>query len=217
MGYDDQYASTAALFGEEPDEWLVRHEHLINVQSRALDVGAGQGRHALHLARRGVRVDALDSSEVGLEQLAAAMGGERLPLRTIAGRWEDWNPHPGSYDTVLLFGLIQLVAREKLPELVARVESWTKPCGLVFVTAHTTDDVGHALRAAGLAGWTRVGVGSYRSDRGEIRTYLEPGELVRVFGSLECVDVEESLGPEHRHGDGAPERHARAMGLFRRR
>lgn len=217
MDDNEAYAAHEHVFGEGPDEWLVRHEGLIDSGARVLDVGAGQGRHALYLARRGLRVDALDASQAGLEQLSDAIAAERLPIRTIVGTWEQWDPYAGAYGTVLLAGLIQLVERRRWPGLVEKVTGWLGTGGLVFVTGHTTDDDGHRARVAGLAGWTRAGEYEYRSDRGEVRSYLRPGELARVFSSMEVVAVEESPGPEHRHGSGALERHARALGLFRRR
>jgi tellurite methyltransferase len=66
-----------------PASALVEHHALIDAQARgpALDVACGLGRNALHLARIGFSVDAVDVSAVAVEHLAgvAARGG--LPLR----------------------------------------------------------------------------------------------------------------------------------------
>ena len=51
---------------------------------------------------------------------------------------------------------------------------------------------------------------------GSLGTFLEPGEIVDLFRFLEVVDHQEFLGPEHRHGDGPPERHGRAEAVLRR-
>ncbi len=63
--WDQRYAETDRLWAPEPNatvadivaEWP---------PGSALDLGAGEGRHAVWLARRGWRVTAVDFSAVGL-------------------------------------------------------------------------------------------------------------------------------------------------------
>lgn len=50
----------------------------------------------------------------------------------------------------------------------------------------------------------------------ELRTYLEPGELTRLFPGFEIVHSREGLGPEHRHGGGPAEHHGFAEAVLRR-
>ena len=93
---------------------------------------------------------------------------------------------------------------------------WTDRGGVVFATTHTTDDVGCVARTRAPGDWQIIEPGSFRLPDGNVRTYLVPGELVTSFAPLEVVDSWEGLGPEHRHGDGPPERHAIARAVFRK-
>jgi trans-aconitate methyltransferase len=52
--WDQDYASTPDLFGSEPAPILVRHLELLNRSHPVLDVGCGQGRNTLFLARHGL-------------------------------------------------------------------------------------------------------------------------------------------------------------------
>ena len=63
---------------------------------------------------------------------------------------------------------------------------------------------------------TEQGAGRSSTPRDRGRTYLEPGELAGLFPDFELVHSWEGLTPEHRHGDGPPERHGRAEAVFRR-
>lgn len=48
-----------------------------------------------------------------------------------------------------------------------------------------------------------------------LRTFLDLGELATLFNGWTVEYLWEGFGPEHRHGDGPPERHAKAHGIFR--
>ncbi len=64
--------------------------------------------------------------------------------------------------------------------------------------------------------WDDLYRDSDRSPRDRGRTYLESGELAALFPDFELVHSWDGLTPEHRHGDGPPERHGRAEAVFRR-
>lgn len=68
---------------------------------------------------------------------------------------------------------------------------------------------------AGLEKWEVIGRNSFRRD-GRIRTFLEAGEIVTLLPGYEILYHDESLGPEHRHRDGPPERHYLAQLLAKK-
>lgn len=211
--YDDAYREAKHLFGSDPDQILVGHWREIDRSAAVLDLGAGQGRNALFLARNGHEVEALDPSRVAVDGLTALSRDQGLPIRVTRASFEEHPPTCGPYSAVLLFGLIQILPREGIEDLIRRSRLWTRDGGLVFVTAFTTLD-GTAKGCA--EQWREVGVGSYTDGEGGFRTYLTPGELPDLMCRFEIVHHWEGLGPEHRHGDGEPERHQMVEGVFRR-
>lgn len=213
MDYDRAYRATQAFFGAEPEPMLVDHCDLFDPALPVLDIGCGQGRHAIYLARRGLQVHALDPSRVAIDTVTAAATLERLPIEVICARFQDVSPDPGSHSGVLVFGLIQELDWETNHRLVERVRRWVRVGGIVCLTAFTVDDPACAEQAAN---WAEIGPNSYRSPDGDVRTYLEPGQIVELFAGMEVVHHWEGLGPEHRHGDQAPERHAKVEAVLRR-
>jgi SAM-dependent methyltransferase len=212
-GFDGVYSSVPNYFGAEPDPLLKGHFDLIDRNRPVLDIGCGQGRHAFFLARRGFSVDALDPSSVGLEQVAKTASEEALSIRTICGGFADLGELKAEYGCILIFGLIPLLDRDGIDELIETVEATLGPGGTLFITAFGTWDPAYPNHES-----TRENEGSdsFRSIDGSLGTFLEPGEIVNLFPFLEVVDHQEFLGPEHRHGDGAPERHGRAEAVLRR-
>lgn len=62
MDYDKAYRQTDSYFGEEPEPFFFQHFHLLDRARNVLDIGMGQGRHTLALARLGFAVEGIDPS-----------------------------------------------------------------------------------------------------------------------------------------------------------
>jgi len=213
MDYDEEYTRTAELFGPSPERTLVRFWHLLERGRPVLDVGCGQGRNALYLARKGIRVDALDPSRVAVRSVEETARREDLPVRTVCGRFLDLGAEPASFDGVLVLGLVPDLPRPLVDELLPLVHAWSAPAGLLWLTVFTTADPCYENHATH---WTPVGRNSFQSPQGQVRTYLEPMELRSLFSAFEVVHYWEGLGPQHRHGGGPVERHAMAEAVFRK-
>ncbi len=211
--YDDYYRATQDVFGPDPDELLVTYADLVDPTSRALDIGCGQGRHSLFLARRGQKVDALDPSIEAVRAVRAAAKRDDLQIHTIHGGFEDLEPVPGGYGAIVVFGLIPDLSRTMVTALVSSIESNLAPGGVLFMTAFGTWDPSFERYKRES---TETAENSFQSLGGPFRTYLEPGELESLFPSFEVMHAWEGLGPEHRHGDGPLERHGVAKAVFRR-
>jgi tellurite methyltransferase len=213
ISFDDIFSADEGYFGDRPEEILVAHLADLDRKRPVLDIGCGQGRHALYLADNGFTVDALDPSAVAIEQVARAAADRRLPVRAIRGTFRDQAIVRGAYGAVLVFGLVPLLERSEIEALAEMVTSALAPRGLLFITAFGTWDPAWTRRASE---WREVGANSFRGPGGELRTYLEPGELSRFFPTFEVIHSWEGLGPEHRHGAAAVERHGVAEAVLRR-
>jgi SAM-dependent methyltransferase len=78
LHWNERYAATDRLWSAEPNRTV---EEVVGPlpPGRALDLGAGEGRHAVWLARRGWRVTAVDFSALGIEA--------PVPLGAWSGSW----------------------------------------------------------------------------------------------------------------------------------
>ena len=75
--WDQRYATTEYVFGTEPAEFLPRFRDLLDPGSEALVVADGEGRNSVYLAEQGLKVTAMDVSDVGVAKarsLAATRG-----------------------------------------------------------------------------------------------------------------------------------------------
>ncbi len=201
--YDQAYGQPD-YFGSSESPLLKRYAQHIPPGATVLDVGVGQGRNALPLARRGLRVTGLDTSETSIRQVQEAAVRERLSLQTLQTGFADFFPRE-PFQVVLCFGLLQMLPPDQGASLIHRLHGWTAPGGLLFLVAWHVDDPGFATCAQQ---WQRTGRRSFRSPDGErFRTYLGRQEVLEFFRGWNTIHHQEALGPVHRHGDGPEERH----------
>ena len=78
----DQYYETENLFGAPYPE-LIEYYSSIENRGRLLDLGCGQGRDAIPLAKLGFSVTGIDNSQVGITQLNQVAKKEGLQLTGI--------------------------------------------------------------------------------------------------------------------------------------
>jgi SAM-dependent methyltransferase len=98
----------------------------------AVDLAAGEGRHALWLAARGWRVTAVDFSTVGLDRGRAQPGAERVTWE--AADVTSWTPSGESLDLVLVAYLH--LAEADTVDVLTRAVGWLRPGGRLLVLGH---------------------------------------------------------------------------------
>ena len=213
IDYDREYSRIPDYFGSEPEELLTQHVHLIDDSLPVLDIGAGQGRHSFYLACRNYRVIAIDPSQVAVDGINRIVEKEKLPIDAKALTFEDLYTDPESFSAVVVCGLIQMIDWDKIKLLIKRIDNWLAPGGYLFITAWTIADSSYEIHQIKSK---PIGKNSFRTPAGQVYTFLEKNELKSIFSGYEPVYYHEGWGKWHTHGDGDPERHARAEGVFRK-
>ncbi|MEM7514630.1 MAG: methyltransferase domain-containing protein [Bacteroidota bacterium] len=111
----DAYYQIENYFGEAHPS-LISFFQEIRPEGRILDLGCGQGRNALPLARLGYEVTGLDTSRVGIGQMMEVATSEDL---SIDGRVEDMFEF-GTYqdfDFILLDSMLHFTKKDRQKEI----------------------------------------------------------------------------------------------------
>ncbi|WP_019201183.1 bifunctional 2-polyprenyl-6-hydroxyphenol methylase/3-demethylubiquinol 3-O-methyltransferase UbiG [Tsukamurella sp. 1534] len=150
--WDDRYRSTDLVWGAPPDPWIVEQVTVLP-PGRALDVGSGEGRHALWLATRAWDVTAVDYSRVGLDK--AATVAARQP-RTVRARLH-WtaldvtvDPIPNEPYDLALWAYVHPDPEDRAAA-IAKVARALAPGGLFLLVAHERADAHPDLPTFGAA------------------------------------------------------------------
>ncbi len=118
--WDERYASTEYVFGTAPAEFLPRYRDLLEPGTETLVVADGEGRNSVYLAEQGLKVTAMDVSDVGVAK-ARRLAEERSV--TVDLRIADiltWEWAPDAYDLVVAVSTGSLGYNES----AARLEGW---------------------------------------------------------------------------------------------
>jgi len=137
---------------------------------RALDIGAGLGRHAILLAGHGWTVDAVDISLNGLAELRRRAQRAGVRVNLVAADLDDFAVRPASYDLIVQTFFLDL-------RLLPRLRCWLRPGGYLYIETH--------VRTPG--------------ERSGGRYALGPGELKRLVRGWEIVAYAEGDRPEGVH------------------
>jgi SAM-dependent methyltransferase len=107
----------------------------------AVDLAAGEGRHALWLAGRGWQVTAVDFSDTGLSRGRGRPGAEGVTW--VTADVLAWDTAPDSLDLVLVAYLH--LAEADTAALLRRAVGWLRPGGRLLVLGHDLDNIAHGV------------------------------------------------------------------------
>jgi SAM-dependent methyltransferase len=107
----------------------------------AVDLAAGEGRHALWLAGLGWRVTAVDFSAVGLARGAAQPGAERVSW--VTADITTWTAPPASQDLVVVAYLH--LSQDDTVAVLTRAVGWLRPGGRLLVLGHDLANIDHGV------------------------------------------------------------------------
>jgi len=133
--WDERYA--AGAFAERTWPSVLLQETLAGARgegARALDLGCGAGRNALHMAGLGFRVDALDVSAVALDRAARKAAEHGLEVNWLHADLDDPPELSGPYRLIVMLRYLNL------PLLTRLARDALEPGGRIVVEQHLRTD-----------------------------------------------------------------------------
>ena len=179
--WDSRYSGSDRVWSAAPNAWVARTVGAW-FTGRALDLGAGEGRHSVWLAALGWQVTAVDFSAAGIERGRDGAQDVGVEVDWVVADVRTWEPPEGA-----TFDLI-LAAYLHLPDdVLARARDWLAPGGALVVIGHAlrnlTDGVGGPSDPQVLhteAGYRAACEGLVVEQLGEVVRHLPEGDAIDV-------------------------------------
>ena len=135
----DKYYQVENLFGKPYPELIDFFTSHVSKKGMVLDLGSGQGRNAIPLARLGFEVTGIDNSKVGINQMNQIAKSESLKLKGFVADIFTFDNY-SEFDLVLLDSMFHFTKKDKKKEseFIKKIISKVKNgCVLIFCIQDT--------------------------------------------------------------------------------
>ncbi len=210
--FDAVYGSTDCYYGTAlRDEFTDYFDNRDVCGKTALDLGCGEGRYALYLARRGCRVTAVDRSRPGILKLKGMAEKQGLCIQAEPIDIQDFTFLEKYYEIIVAATVLDHLPDELRTQTIHNIKTALAPGGIVYVNVFTVADPGYRAEVKNAMNKALPGV----SDTAPCMAYyFDHGELKSAFSELEVLFYYEATEPDLSHG--RPHRHGWACLLARR-
>jgi SAM-dependent methyltransferase len=179
--WDSRYGGSERVWSASPNVWVAATIGTWT-PGRALDLGAGEGRHSVWLASLGWQVTAVDFSAAGIERGRRGADEAGAEVDWVVADVRSWEPPAGATFDLVLVAYLHLA-----DDVLARARDWLAPGGALVV-------VGHALRnlTKGVGGPSDARLlhteAGYRAGSEGLRVE-QLGEVVRRLPRGDAIDL----------------------------
>ena len=184
LSFEDVYKKEKNYFGMEPHKLtinIIKYKKTGNV----LDLGCGEGRDAIFLAKKGFKVTAIDFSTTGIKNLLEKAKREKVKIITKIEDIKKFSFNK-KYDAIISFSVLQFLKRNEVFNIIKKMKKNTKIRGLNIITAFNE-----------------------KNPNKNFPFLFREGELKDMYKNWETIQYNERVTPIEKHGKfGKPHRHS---------
>jgi 2-polyprenyl-3-methyl-5-hydroxy-6-metoxy-1,4-benzoquinol methylase len=131
--YDKQYKESPNVCGPPFADFVAFFENYKKSRANVLDLGCGQGRDALFIARMGHRVVGVDISETGIRQMLDNANKENIDVHGVVADIVTYEPS-GEYDVIILDRVLHMIREDHDRQTVLeKASEATKSDGFILI------------------------------------------------------------------------------------
>ncbi len=179
--WDSRYAGSDRVWSAAPNAWVATTIRGW-FTGRALDLGTGEGRHAVWLAALGWQVTAVDFSAVGIERARAGARDVGAEVDWVVADVQSWEPPAGETFDLVLVAYLHLD-----DDVLARARGWLAPGGALVVVGHSLRNLSEGVGGPSDPALLHTETGYRAASEGLVVEHL--GEVVRHLPEGDAIDL----------------------------
>lgn len=189
MDYDLKYSKKEFYWGNKPHGLVVDSVKYIPLNSDVLDIGCGEGKDSLFLAKKSFNVTAVDISKVGIKKLKYFTKKEELKIKCVVSDIKCFLDTSDDFDVIFGMNVLQFMTQKNILSIIEKIKLKTKKNGFNVISSFIaeTDKQKKFIFSKGYY-------------------FFDEGELGKLYKDWKIIFYEEKLGdwethgePEHRH------------------
>lgn len=155
--YEKQYQESPNVCGPPFPEFVAFFERYNKANAKVLDLGCGQGRDALFIARMGHQVVGVDISKTGITQMLEEAKQEGLEVLGVEADIVEYEPS-GEYDVVILDRVLHMLKEDSERQAVLEKAGAVTKSGSFILIADTPKHQGQirSFFESQSEGWVKV-------------------------------------------------------------
>ncbi|MFA5187775.1 MAG: class I SAM-dependent methyltransferase [Patescibacteria group bacterium] len=169
MKYNNIYKQNQKVWGQEPNKLLQMIWQKVKPKSYFLDLGCGQGRDSVFMAKQRFKVVAIDESKEAIEQLRARAVKENLKIETICQSIADYKIVKDKFSIINAYNIFQFLDKGKTGEIIDSIKKNLKPAGYAIISGFTVSD------------------SLYLKQENKSKGYFSTDELRELFNNFEII------------------------------
>jgi len=197
--WDELYKGAECTWGLEPD-WELKAYLRAIPKGKALDLGIGEGRNALFLARNGFEVEGIDLSQEAVRRCNEVAQEERLPVQARVADVRGFSIREETYTCIVCAYVLTFLKRSEAEALIERIKAGLVPGGVAYVAAFTIEDP--MFQRCKERGLPEVEPNTFFSAKRQMHLfYLAKGELKGFFDNFEILSHVEGYSLDLTHDE----------------
>jgi len=137
--WKDEYKKKSFYWGLKPDLEL---ENVLNYAKKgvALDIGAGEGRNSIFLAKNGFEVEAIDKVAEGLKKCSKLSAEKNLPIKTQKVNVTDFKFEENKYSLIISVASIDFLKLSEIEKIIVKIKKSLKEGGILYLFVFSIKD-----------------------------------------------------------------------------
>ena len=182
--FNEEYKKEECYWGKEPDKGvklILKYKKSGNV----LDLGCGEGRNALFLAKNGFGVTGVDISEEGIKKFKEIVKQNNLKVKGIIEDIRKFKFN-NKYDIIISNATLHFLKEKEVKDIIEKIKENTKKYGLNVISVFTEENPDKNF--------------PYLFKINELRNYYDGWEILGYKEGMTEMQKHGKLGELHKHG-----------------